>query len=140
RPAMLSAAVLLALAALLLVLLRCLVHRIQYAEIVFGVLKVAFRHDTVAAAGRIPAKLQIFLEELLRRPADPHIGTVAVEDVISIERRSATARAVVAATHALHVHTGVVVLSRCGQTGGVLGRLACAPRGNAPRSTSFHRL
>jgi hypothetical protein len=42
-----------------------------------------------------------------------------------------TARAMVAATHALHVHTGVVVLSRCGQTGGVLGRPCMrAPREN----------
>jgi hypothetical protein len=63
--------------------------------------------------------------------------------VIPVERRPATgvmarsttptaattAGAMVATTHAFHIHTGVVVLSRCGQTGGVLGRFCMrAPR------------
>lgn len=122
------------LTALRLALLGSLVHGIQDAEIMFRVLEVAFRHDPVAAAGRVAAELQIFLEQLLGRPADAHVRTAAVEDMVAIQgniaagmmanRPAATSSAtpasaatgpVIATTHAFHVHIVAVVLSRCGQ-------------------------
>jgi hypothetical protein len=50
------------LAAALLILLRRLIHRIQDAEVVLGVLEIAFRHHAIAAAGRITSELQVFFE------------------------------------------------------------------------------
>ncbi len=109
-----------------------LVHQVENTKIVLGVLEVTFRHHPVATARRVPAELQVFLEQLLRRAADPDVRTVAVENVIAVEWDSAAlvmahsaaataavstatpARAMVAATHAFHVHTGAVVLSRYG--------------------------
>ena len=113
------------LAVLLLVLLRRLVHRIQDAEIVLRVLEVALRHDPVAAAGRVPAELEILLEQLLGCAAHTEVGTVAVEHMIAVERDSAAAGAsammaqsaaatsaatgsMAASTHAFHVHTSAV--------------------------------
>ena len=77
------------LLAVLLTLLRRLVHRVQDAEIVLGVLEIALRHHPVAAAGRVAAKLEVLLEQLLRRAADAEIGAVAVEDVVAVERNAA---------------------------------------------------
>ena len=122
-----------ALVASLTLLRRGLIHQVQHAKIVFGVLQVAFRHDAVAAACGIAAKLQIFLEQLLRHAANTDVRAIAVEYVVAVQRdparhvvshpaattASATtsaatpARAMVAATHAFHVHTVAVVLSRC---------------------------
>ena len=122
------------LSALLAILGGRLVHQVQHAKIVLGMLKIAFGHHPVANAGRVAAQLQIFLEQLLSSATHPHIRAVAVEDVIAVHRNAARgvmadrnaaatsasstatpARAmVVAATHAFHVHTGAVVLSRCG--------------------------
>jgi len=109
---------------LLLLLLSRLVHRIQNTEVVFGVLKKPFGLHPVAAAGRVPAKLEVFLEELLRGTADADIGAVAVKDVVAVKRNAtglmanssatstaATARSVVAATHTFHVHAYDVALS-----------------------------
>ena len=112
------------LLAILLVLLRRLVHRVQDAEIVLGVLKVALCHHPVAAAGRIAAELQVLFEQLLGRSADSKVGAVAVEYVIAIEGDVATAASAVmsqpaastpaatgsmaASTHAFHVHIDAV--------------------------------
>ena len=46
----------------LLLLLRGLVHGVQDAKVVLGVLEVAFGHHPVAGAGRVPAELEILLE------------------------------------------------------------------------------
>ena len=93
------------LLAVLLVLLRRLVHRVQDAEIVLGVLEVALRHHPVATAGRVAAELEVFLEQLLRGSADAQVGTVAVENVVTVEWNVATAAAAVMshATAALHL-------------------------------------
>ncbi len=112
------------LAVLRLVLLRRLVHGVQDTEIVLRVLEVALRHHPVATAGRVAAELEIFLEQLLSRPADPKIGAVAVEYVVAVERDPAAmvtnaasaasaARPVVSSTHAFHVHSNAVALSCC---------------------------
>ena len=85
-----------------LALLRRLVHRIEDAEIVLGVLEVALRHHPVAAAGRVAAKLEVLLEQLLRRPADAQVRTVAVEDVVAIERDTAAAAATVVGCRRRH--------------------------------------
>lgn len=74
------------LTALLLVLLGGLVHRIQDAEIVFGVLEIALCHDAVATARRIPSQLEVFLEQLLRRAANAEVRAGAVEHVVPVER------------------------------------------------------
>src|ERR1700722_756740 len=70
----------------LLPLLSRLVHRVQNAEIVLGVLKIAFRQHPVAARGRVTPKLQIFLEQLLGGAADADVRSAAVEDMIAVER------------------------------------------------------
>ncbi len=67
-----------------------LIHQIQDAEIMLGVLEIAFRHDPVAAAGRVAAKLQIFLKQLLRGATDTQIGSIAVEDMVTVERNAAS--------------------------------------------------
>ena len=101
-----------------------------------SVLKIALGHHPITAARRVPPQLQIFLKQLLGRAADPDIGAIAVEYVVPVERNTPTrmvahtpattataaatassataARALVAATHAFHVHSAAVVLSRCG--------------------------
>jgi hypothetical protein len=94
------------------------------------VLEVALRHDPVATAGRVAAKLEILFEQLLRGPTDAKVRTVAVEYVVAIERNTAAAAATVvahattataattaatrsmtAATHTFHVHTVAVTPS-----------------------------
>ena len=114
-----------------LTLLRgSLVHQVQDPEVVLGVLEIPLGHHAITAARRIAAQLQIFLKELLGCAADPDIRAIAIENMIPIERDAApgmvaysapatstattAARAMVAATHAFHVHTVAVVLSRCG--------------------------
>ena len=110
-------------------LLDRLVHRVDDAEVVFGMLKIAFRHHPVAAAGRIAAELEVFLEQLLRGAAHPDIRPAAIEHMVAVQRdvaaalmtdRSGAASARVAAgtapmlasTHAFHVvHLSSVALS-----------------------------
>lgn len=132
-----------------LVLLCRLVHGIQDAEIMFRVLEVTLSHHPIAAAGRVASKLQVLFEQLLRRATQPNVWPIAVENVIAVQWNTATrivpdglgattptpapaattARAMIAATHALHVHVSAVVLSRCGRAWGVLGqnrpKIAC---------------
>ena len=119
------------------------------------VLEVALRHHTVATAGRVAAKLEVLLEQLLRGPTDAKVGAVAVEYVVAIERNTAAAAATVvahataaaattaatrsmtAATHTFHVHTVAVTPSRLlVRGGGSFERRAAKPRasrGCAPR-------
>jgi len=140
-------AALLTLAALLtalrLALLCRLVHGIENTEIVLRMLEVAFRHYPVAAAGRIAAELQILFKQLLGSPADAHVWTTAVEDMIAVQGniaagmmadRSASTAAtpastwtVIATTHAFHIHSVAVVLSRCGQPASRWGVLRRRP-------------
>jgi hypothetical protein len=107
-----------------------LVHQVQNAEIMLGILEIAFRHHPVAAARRIATQLQVFLEQLLGGAANADIRSTTVEHVVAIERDTATrvvanctaataatsaatsARAVIAATQAFQVHPVAVVLSR----------------------------
>ena len=112
-----------------LALLLRLVYSVQDAEVMFRMLEERFRGDAVAAAGRVAAELEVFFEELLGGAANADFRPVAVENVVAIERNSAarmmadctarsataatTAGAMVAATHALHVHTVAVELSHC---------------------------
>ena len=101
-----------------LVLLLRLVDGIEDAEIVLGVLEIALRHHAVAAAGRVAAELQVFLEKLLGGAAQAQIRPIAVEDVVAIERDvaamvpdsaatptapTAAAATMVASAHAFHV-------------------------------------
>ena len=60
-------------AGIYLMLRRRLVHGVEDAEVMLGVLEVGFRHHPVAAAGRIAAELQVLLEQLLRCAAQPHV-------------------------------------------------------------------
>ena len=112
---------------LTLALLGGLGNGIQNTKVMLGVLEVALGHDAVAGAGRIPAKLQIFLEKLLGGAPYAQVGPVAVEDMVAIERdltvvvayrapaatatAATTARTMVAASHAFHVHQSVTALS-----------------------------
>jgi hypothetical protein len=113
-------------------LLGRLRHRVQDAKIMFGILEIALRHHPVAAAGSIAAKLQVFLEKLLRRATNAQIGTHAVEHMIAVQRNltalladltataaasttaataSATTAPVVASAHTFHIHASAIALS-----------------------------
>ena len=143
-----------------LVLLGRLIHRVQNAEIVLRMLEIAFGLHAVAAAGRVAAKLEVFFEQLLGRTAQPYVRAVAIENVIAVQRyvatrirpdgrgspatatssaissAASTARAMIAATHAFHVHVSAVVLSRCGRNLGRAGRnRKTAPRSHAHTGT-----
>jgi hypothetical protein len=120
-----------------LALLLRLVHRVQDAEVMFRMLEKCLCRDTVPTTGGVAPKLKIFLEKLLGGAANADFRPVAVENVVAIERNAAarmmanraarststaaTAGAMVAATHALHVHTVAVVLSYCRRACGRVG-------------------
>ena len=53
------------------------------------VLEIPLRHHAIAGAGRIAAELQIFLEQLLRRAAHPHIRAAAIEHMVAVQRNIA---------------------------------------------------
>ena len=89
--AALAALLRIALLTALLGLLNRLVHRVDNAEIMLGVLEVAFRHHPVPAAGRVTAELEVFLEQLLRGAAHADIGAAAVEHVVAVQRDIAAA-------------------------------------------------
>jgi hypothetical protein len=62
-----------------------LVHQVQNAKVVLGVLKVTLGHHAVATARRVASQLQVFLEQLLRGTAHPDVRAIAVEDVVPIK-------------------------------------------------------
>ncbi len=136
-----------------LALLLRLVHGVQDAKVMFRMLEERFCCHPVATAGRIAAELEVFFEELLGGAADADLRPVAVENVVAIKRNSAarmmtdrtarspttatTAGTMVAATHALHVHTVAVVLSYCRRAYGGVGHPIWASPGSSlgqPRS------
>ena len=75
----------------LLGLLNRLVHRVDNAKIMLGVLEVALRHYPVPATGRVAAELQVFLEQLLRGAAHADIGAAAVKNMVAVQRDIAAA-------------------------------------------------
>ncbi len=83
-PAARTTALAVAMAAALL--LCRLVHGVDDAEVMLGVLEIALRHHPVAAARGIAPELQILLEQLLRGAPHPQVRTAAVEDVIAVQR------------------------------------------------------
>jgi hypothetical protein len=64
-------------------------------EIVLGMLKVTFRQHTIAGRRRIARKVEILLMHLIRIAADPNLGAVAVESLVTV-RSPGTAVMVVA--------------------------------------------
>ena len=48
-------------------------------------LEIAFRHHAVARAGRVAAKLEVLLEQLLGGAANADIRAVAVEDMVAVQ-------------------------------------------------------
>ncbi|GBQ20590.1 hypothetical protein AA0472_0176 [Acetobacter estunensis NRIC 0472] len=52
----------------------------------FGMLKTGLGGHPITTACRIPPELKIFLEQLLGRAAHPHLWTIAVEDMITVQR------------------------------------------------------
>lgn len=104
---------------ILLMLHRGLVHGVQDAEVMLGMLEIAFRHHAIPAAGRIAPKLEVFFEKLLRRAAQPQIRAVRIKYMVAVQRLTATLATTPAtmteltaptmtmtapAAHALHVH------------------------------------
>lgn len=63
---------------------RGLVHGVQNAKIMLGMLEVALGHNPITRARRVTAELQILLKKLLRRTADAQVGPDAVEYVVTI--------------------------------------------------------
>jgi hypothetical protein len=135
---------LLAALAVRLALLLGLVHGVQDTEVMFRMLEERLRRHSVATAGRVAPKLQVLLEKLLGGSADADFRPVAVENVVAIERNrtarmmadgaarssaTTTARAMVAATHALHVHTVASCFPIVGGPMGVSGTRYGRPRG-----------
>ena len=133
-----------------LALLGRLVHGVQDTEIVLRVLEIALGIDPVAAAGRVAAKLEVFLEKLLRRAAHAHIRAIAVENMVPVHgdigatavvphsspataaTTAPAAGAMVAATHAFYVHTSAVALSGCGQPAWGRDTHFMRPKGDFP--------
>ena len=72
-----------------LALLLGLIHGIEDAKVMFGMLEECFRSHPVAAAGRVAPKLKVFFEQLLGGAADADFRPVTVENVVSIKRNSA---------------------------------------------------
>ena len=86
-----------------------------------GVLEIAFRHHPVAAAGRVAAELQVFLEQLLGRAADADVGPLlsktwlrlsgilppcgGVSAAAATAATAAATRAMATSTHTFHVHS-----------------------------------
>jgi hypothetical protein len=75
---------------------RFLAERANDAEIVLGVLKVAFGQNPVAILRRVARQVEIFLMHLIRVTSDPNVGTVAIESLIAV--RSSGAAVVITAT------------------------------------------
>jgi hypothetical protein len=59
---------------------------LDHAEIVVRILPVGFGLDPVAGCGRLACQRLVLVEDLVRIAPDPHVGTTAVEDLISIGR------------------------------------------------------
>ncbi len=82
-------------------------HGPNDAEVVFGVLQVAFRQDAVASGGRITGELLVLLENVLGVAAHlDALGAIRIEGpvrVLLLLRLTATAAAAsIAATLAFH--------------------------------------
>jgi hypothetical protein len=106
-----------------LALLLSLVHGVQDAKVMFRMLEERFCGYPIATTGGIATELQVLLKQLLGGSADADIGSITVENMVAIKRNPAArmmtdwstagsttattiaARAMIAATHALHVHT-----------------------------------
>ncbi len=67
-------------AILLLGLLVVGLRREHDAEIMLGMLEIAFRHHDVAGGLRVPPELEVFVRNRLRRSADLHVRAVAFVD------------------------------------------------------------
>jgi hypothetical protein len=88
------------------------------ALMMLGMLVIGLASHPVAVRGRIAGHLRVFLEQLLGGAAHPHLRPGTVEHMVAVEgnavllvAKSATStataaavRAMVATTHALHVH------------------------------------
>ncbi|GBR30769.1 hypothetical protein AA0473_2354 [Acetobacter orleanensis NRIC 0473] len=99
---------------LLLALLSSLRHGVHDAEIMFGMLKIGFRRNTITRTRRVPTMLEIFFKKLLSRPAHTDIGAVAVKNVIPVHRdltvqmpgrtTTPTAGAMISGSHPFYIH------------------------------------
>lgn len=78
---------------LLLALLGGLIHGVENTEVMLRVLEIGFCKDAVASSGRVAAKLEIFLKQLLRRTTHPQIGSVTVKHMVAVQRCLGTAAA-----------------------------------------------
>jgi hypothetical protein len=80
----------------------------------FGVLEIALGSHPITAAGRVATELEVFLEELLGRAANPHIRAARIKDMVPVERlvaglpettaTSTSAAMAMATAHPLYVH------------------------------------
>jgi hypothetical protein len=61
-------------------------HGLDHAEIVVGILPVGLGRDPIARGGRLARQRLVFVEDLVGVAAHAHIGTAAVEDLVSIGR------------------------------------------------------
>lgn len=102
----------------------------------FGMLEVGFRHDAIAGAAGVAAKLEIFFKQLLRCAAYTQVRPITVKDMVAVQRdlaiimayasAIAAARTMVTASHAFHVH-------KLSQHFPVAGRWRCpGPWGGLP--------
>jgi len=61
-------------------------HGLDHAEVVISILPVGFGRDPVARGSRFPRQRLVFVEDLVGVAAHPHIGTAAIENLVSIGR------------------------------------------------------
>ena len=90
-PALLTCLLIIALpfGTLLLGRLSCLIHGIEHTEIMLGMLEIGLRLHPVSRSGRITAQLEIFLKQLLGRATDTQIRSVALKNMVPVQRNLA---------------------------------------------------
>jgi hypothetical protein len=98
-------------------------RRSDQAEVMFGVLEIAFRHHRVAGALGVAGELKIFLGHMMSSPTDFHIRTIRL---IGAGERIGTL-AVVATAHAL-----ILTWSHRRSLGASSGLALASPAGLSP--------
>ena len=88
-----------------LALTELLLRRRDQAEIMLGVLIVVFGGHRIARRGRVPGKLDVFLGNVIRGPADLHVRPVRFVNPSQRVVAFATAAAIVTTPHPMLVLT-----------------------------------
>jgi len=61
-------------------------HGLDHAEVVVGILPIGLGRDPIARGGRLARQRLVLVEDLVGVAAHAHIGTAAIENLVSIGR------------------------------------------------------